>query len=92
MAAENADRAAASAADVIFGRLASQIGDKNASAARLTASVFPLYGLARSRMILTRCDAKRRNSMLARLRNSKMPGLEYDRLADFWKNAYFPPP
>ena len=89
--ADNADRSTGEAADAIIGRLAFQIVGRNASATSLTAAVPPAYGLTWRRSVLTRCDADRLNGILARMGNSKLPGLEYDRLANFWKNAYVSP-
>lgn len=87
--AEGADKEAVAAAEIIIGRLSCVIGSKENTAARLTSALAPVYGVAWNRMILTRCDTKRINAILVRLRNSLLPRNQYDRLVDFWLDAYF---
>ena len=49
----------------------------------------PVYGIAWNGMMLTRCDTKRINDILVRLRNSPNPRPQYGRLVSVWLNAYF---
>ena len=87
----NVDSAASEAAALVWGHLARQVADPNATAAKLARALAPVYGVTWNRAAITSTavgGTNEINRILCLLRNSNLVRSEYDRLTAFMLEAY----
>ena len=95
----NADSAASEAAGLVWGHLARQVADPNATATKLARALVPVYGVTWNRAVITSTavgGTTEINRVCCLLRNSNLARSEYGRLVAFVLEAYsysslFPP-
>ena len=95
----NADSDASEAAGLVWGHLARHVVDPNATAAKLSRALVPVYGVTWNRAVITSTavgGTTEINRVCCLLRNSNLARSEYGRLVAFVLEAYsysslFPP-
>ena len=92
---QNRDDAIFAAAKLAFDYARRRVFDEQATAQSIALSVVPLFGIRWGKKIAAdsgrRQNDRRVNQLLAKVRNSALPRIEYDRLGDLFKLAYFAP-
>ena len=76
------------AASLIWPNMERQISDPLAPAARIIQAIRPIYGIAWNRAVVMQLKTENMNPVFCKLRNSLLPRPEYDRLANFAKEAF----
>ena len=91
----NQDNAIIEAAKLALDRAGRRVFDEQATGHRISIGPVPLFGTGWGKKIIAAVDQRRNNrrinQLLARVRNSPLPRVEYDHLADLFKLAYFAP-
>ena len=91
----NRDNATLEAANLAFDYAWRRVFDEQAAAQSISLADAPLFGIRWSKKIIAALDRRqnnrRGNQLLAKVRNSALPRIEYDRLGDLFKRAYFAP-
>ena len=92
---ENRDNAIFEAAKLDCDYARRRVFDEQATARSISLADVPLFGIRWSKTIIValgrRRDGRRVNQLLAKVRNSAPPRVEYDRMADLFKLDYFSP-
>ena len=85
------DLAISAAASLVVGSMNRAADDPKATARILAQAILPAFGIAWNRDTIQSLSRDVANQLLLKLRNSPLPRLHYDRLADLFKTAFSHP-
>ena len=88
MDVEKSNIATISAADLLLARAERLIKSPDSSLRNLRAAILPLFGIQWNKQIICAITTNRLNSLLQMLRNRNLDSGTYDKLANFWQDAF----
>ena len=87
----NRDAAVIAAAHLAFGRSWRNAFASDATGRSISVALVPLFGISWGKKITTAVKTYRINELLAKIRNTAAPRVDYDRIAELFKVAFFTP-
>ena len=85
------NHAIAAAAQLVLGKISKAAGHPQATPRSLAHAILPAFGIDWNREVIDTVKRGEINKLLTKLRNSPLPRLHYDRLADLFKTAFLDP-